>query len=315
MSQSKKLYRSRNALIGGVCAGLAEYFDLDAIVVRVFFVVSMLISASFFGVVYIALCLIIPKAPKSPSVMEVDAESVQSEWKGRVVEPSSHQPKDVSMSIPSSGHIPPKPPPFMRGFEHQTIHSRSVVVTSQSFESSGAQNEASIDKKKIRSEVYIRLVLGFAVLLLYIGASILFSGVVYEAEGLQFWPCFLVILAFMIIVLPPLPNCQRWGTFSAGIALGATGMALLPCSIGLITWSSFIIIFENLWPVLIIAAGFWIMYRSVRVGPLALCAAVAVCIFTLGGIVWFGEPGNIATLTVNLFGHVFYIDSPWWLMT
>ena len=29
MSRTRQLYRSRNALVGGVCAGIAERFDVD----------------------------------------------------------------------------------------------------------------------------------------------------------------------------------------------------------------------------------------------------------------------------------------------
>ena len=36
----KRLYRSsRNKMIGGVAAGLAEYFDIDPVIFRILFVV------------------------------------------------------------------------------------------------------------------------------------------------------------------------------------------------------------------------------------------------------------------------------------
>ena len=34
----KKLYRSNNKMLGGVCAGLGEYFDIDETLVRLIFV-------------------------------------------------------------------------------------------------------------------------------------------------------------------------------------------------------------------------------------------------------------------------------------
>jgi phage shock protein PspC (stress-responsive transcriptional regulator) len=60
---NKKLYRSRkNRTIGGVAAGLAEYFDIDPTLVRIIFVVSLFMGGSGF-VAYILLWIIVPEEP------------------------------------------------------------------------------------------------------------------------------------------------------------------------------------------------------------------------------------------------------------
>ena len=57
---SKKFYRnSRNKVIGGVCSGLADYFNLDVALLRVLFVVAFLF-ASFGFWLYIILWIVIP---------------------------------------------------------------------------------------------------------------------------------------------------------------------------------------------------------------------------------------------------------------
>ena len=57
----KKLRRSRNSMIAGVCAGIAEYFNLDPTLVRVAYVILSAVSAGFPGIlVYIILILVIP---------------------------------------------------------------------------------------------------------------------------------------------------------------------------------------------------------------------------------------------------------------
>ena len=48
MTQEKRLNRSRDALLGGVCAGVAEYFDVDPVVVRILVVVLTVASAGLF---------------------------------------------------------------------------------------------------------------------------------------------------------------------------------------------------------------------------------------------------------------------------
>ena len=63
MDATRKLYRSKtNRQLAGVCGGLAEYFNLDATLVRVLFVVLAVLGGS--GVVlYIALWIIVPREP------------------------------------------------------------------------------------------------------------------------------------------------------------------------------------------------------------------------------------------------------------
>ena len=71
----KKLYRSRdNQMLGGVCMGLAHYFDTDVTLVRLIWVVLGLMGGS--GVpAYIIAWIIIPEAPASGDVIDVSQES------------------------------------------------------------------------------------------------------------------------------------------------------------------------------------------------------------------------------------------------
>ncbi|MCQ2267999.1 MAG: PspC domain-containing protein [Bacteroidaceae bacterium] len=58
----KKLTKSNNKTLCGVCAGIAEYFDLDPTLVRVGYVLLSFFSAAFPGLLlYIILALIMPE--------------------------------------------------------------------------------------------------------------------------------------------------------------------------------------------------------------------------------------------------------------
>lgn len=58
----KKWYRSRNdRMIGGVAGGIAEYFDIDAVIVRIVFVFALFFGAGILA--YILLWIIIPEEP------------------------------------------------------------------------------------------------------------------------------------------------------------------------------------------------------------------------------------------------------------
>jgi len=60
---AKRLYRSQiDRMIGGVCGGLAKYFDIDPTIVRVLFVVSIFIGGG--GILaYIILWVVVPEEP------------------------------------------------------------------------------------------------------------------------------------------------------------------------------------------------------------------------------------------------------------
>jgi len=64
MSTAKKLYRSNDKKICGVCGGIAEYFDADPTIFRLLWILLSLFSAGFPGILAYLLCaLIIPKQP------------------------------------------------------------------------------------------------------------------------------------------------------------------------------------------------------------------------------------------------------------
>lgn len=57
----KKLYRSSNRILAGVCGGIAEYFDVDPTLIRVVYLVLSLFSAAFPGILlYIILLILMP---------------------------------------------------------------------------------------------------------------------------------------------------------------------------------------------------------------------------------------------------------------
>jgi phage shock protein C len=59
----KRLYKSRkDKVIDGVCAGIAEYFDLDPVLVRVVFVLFFIFGGMGF-VAYIVGMIVIPRRP------------------------------------------------------------------------------------------------------------------------------------------------------------------------------------------------------------------------------------------------------------
>ena len=63
METKKKLIRSKDRILAGVCGGLAEYLGIDATIVRLGDVLISILSAAFPGIiVYLILMLIMPNS-------------------------------------------------------------------------------------------------------------------------------------------------------------------------------------------------------------------------------------------------------------
>jgi len=56
---AKKLKRSQDRILGGVCSGLAEYFDIDPVIVRLLWLLTVL-TFGVGAVGYLVAWIIIP---------------------------------------------------------------------------------------------------------------------------------------------------------------------------------------------------------------------------------------------------------------
>ena len=66
MSNGRKLRRSSDAMIAGVCSGIADWLGWPAFRVRLIYVIVSVLSAAFPGiVVYLVLWFLMPKAGDS----------------------------------------------------------------------------------------------------------------------------------------------------------------------------------------------------------------------------------------------------------
>ena len=67
--EKKRLRRSRENKIAGVCGGIAEYFNLDPTLVRIAFVIATIASGGNFIFAYLAAWFIMPE-PRKPTLEE-----------------------------------------------------------------------------------------------------------------------------------------------------------------------------------------------------------------------------------------------------
>ena len=78
------LRRSRDACLGGVCAGIAQRYDVDPIIIRI---LALLVAAVTFGlaaIVYVALWAALPQEPLSSELYDIAPEQAESSAYGCV---------------------------------------------------------------------------------------------------------------------------------------------------------------------------------------------------------------------------------------
>ena len=82
----KNLFRDpQNAMLGGVCSGLANYIGIDVTIVRLLTVLLFFLSASTVAIVYIVLWIVVPEARTPLQRMKMMGEDPTVENIGRTV--------------------------------------------------------------------------------------------------------------------------------------------------------------------------------------------------------------------------------------
>jgi phage shock protein PspC (stress-responsive transcriptional regulator) len=69
----RQLRRSRNRLLGGICAGIAEYFGVDPVLLRIGAVVLALFTGGGAVLAYLAAWVLVPQAPRVDTGLDLHA--------------------------------------------------------------------------------------------------------------------------------------------------------------------------------------------------------------------------------------------------
>lgn len=82
----KRIFRDpQNAMLGGVCAGLAQYLHIDVTIIRLMTVLLFFLSASTVAIVYIILWIVVPEARTPLQRMQMMGEDATVENIGKTV--------------------------------------------------------------------------------------------------------------------------------------------------------------------------------------------------------------------------------------
>lgn len=103
----KVLFRDpQNAMLGGVCAGLAAYLNCDPTIIRLITVVLFFLSASTVAIAYIILWIVVPEARTPLQRMQMSGKDTTMENIGKTVTENFREEEGLSPSNQTPGQSP-----------------------------------------------------------------------------------------------------------------------------------------------------------------------------------------------------------------
>lgn len=148
----------------------------------------------------------------------------------------------------------------------------------------------------------------------FVGSFLLFFGIAAllaeNIDGIAWWqfcPLVLAIIGIVQMVVPGPPG-HRMIQFVDGLMLFSLGSTLLFFSLGLVGWASLQLMFLNLWPLLLMMVGFFIIGGALHAPWWTLLAGLCFVAFCVLGMLWFSVPGPNDLIVLTLpYGREFVI--------
>lgn len=170
---TQKLYRSKSdAMVGGVAAGIADYFAVDATLVRLAWLVAILFGGTGLVVYFIA-WIIIPANPEGTPTATFEKTE---RWRGTVVDTA----KDVERNFRSS--------------HAQGDDTESAPPTESAVDTGSKQKAGHADGVELRRKQFF----GWALVVL--GAIVLINNVMPWFSFARFWPVLLILIGLIFLV-------------------------------------------------------------------------------------------------------------------
>ncbi len=281
-----RLYRSQDALLAGVCAGIAERLEVDPVVIRTCAVCLGLLSFGLGFVVYVVLWVVLPRAPKKAPLVDVCPEKVKSQTYGEV--DTSHLDESDTAELGRdiyalAAHVPPAPP--LAASAAQTALPETVALNKKS--------KPDVWRSVLRLlTIFVSLAVVFVLILRFL------DGFVHGASWWRLWPIFFIVFGIALAVVPA-PRDRRMARLASGLILIMAGFTLLPLSLQMLSWRSLIPWFLTLWPLLGASVAFLVVAWVRKLWPWALAACLVFFLFCGIGLAQFGQAGPVSTIIID----------------
>lgn len=294
MAVERKLYRSTtDVMIGGVCAGIAEYFDIDVSLVRI--VAAALLIAGWGSpvIVYLILWAVLPEKPTVPGGVETPSASASDQMAdvaSRVATSVAAGAQKVAQSVEDAFKSPSDPVPAAAPEGATSYVPEDIVAAVPPAASAATPSDSGVPSQSTPippvtphpaapihsggggagAGVVIGIVLVLFGILVLVGR--MFTGVPIWT----FWP--LIIVAGGIVeAFTPGSKTESWSIVRLfeGFGTVVLGLVLLGCTTGVISWRVFLD-FIMLWPLLVIAGGIGILGGALKMKWLRIAGSLIV---------------------------------------
>ncbi|MDR2957478.1 MAG: PspC domain-containing protein [Coriobacteriales bacterium] len=273
MDNIKRLYRSDDAMIAGVCAGFAEYLGLDPTVFRIFAIIMLVLLFGIPAILYLLLIIIMPKQPLDNS-----------------------RPIDIKASVTSEMSA-------IRSFG-STPGAAWVSSNSEAFDAVDPTLNGT-DGRQASRGINILTILG---VLLAGFAIIVLLGFFVDPFFWDYWPLIIILVGLIILCTP---GYNGWRVSRAGysILIVTVGIVIQLWRLGyyplIVFWNTF----WTFWPAGLIGIGLMIIGGVLRRDILKLASTLLISLALVIGVWSFGQMGGSYKIPFPLFEYI-EIDLP-----
>ncbi len=307
----RRFYRSRSALIGGVCAGIADFFNVDPVIVRIIVVALTLATGGVLGFAYLALWIMLPKAPAVSRPFDVEPAAVHSETYGRIDwtangfqcgSPDARRGDSADASGNAhqcAGHMPPVPPPGAARNQGTDASWRpasmdeptSVGETCPSASSLPTDRTPPSQPSHEERPLAVKTALWVGSLLLFFSALAVLANLIEGMAWWRFWPLSFMIAGIVCMVVPS-ESGGRVYRFVGGLVLFFSGTTLLAMSVDIVSWSSIGVMLASLWPLLLAGVVSFALGKALGLPWWTLAGGLCFVAFCIVGLGLFSLPGQ-----------------------
>ena len=286
----KRLYKSSNVVIGGVCGGIADYFGIDPTLVRIIAVALTIVLWGIPAIAYVIFLIILPPDPgAAQGYVDARAEATKPKSYQDGFEPNGAQAEwvDVAEAAEATATQPPPPDPAARvSAANYHASGDSTTQAAQATQAAPPHKATHAFTDSVRHNSPAVLVVGAT--LIGIGVIALLSNFVHISLW-RFWPVVVIVVGVVTLFTP---GSRGWSLQRAGnsIVLITIGVALLAWMLQIISFRVILAAFFDLWPILLVVLGLSIIGGARKnsilslLSSLLLSATIIIGLWLYGGL-------------------------------
>lgn len=313
MAESKRLYRSNDALIAGVCGGIAKYFSVSPALVRTIATVLLVIGMGAPALIYLAMVLVVPREPSAyADYVDVDPLEKSGSFAQNAPKPPESRDDVPPISPETTGVteplVPPCPRPTDAGGAGTATDTGDASRSDQRWRPGAAYSATySTVHDSLVSFVggYPSHSLPFiliATVVIFIGAGVLMSYLLPSVSWWALWPIIIILFGCVVAFRRTEAGRLSLQHVLEGVTVIVVGFYLLACTTRLVGWNIWMALVA-LWPLFLIVAGIIVLGKSTkRASVISIATLALIGVLVLGAYNYYNNCEYLAVGEDDMFG-------------